>query len=808
MEKLMFSILVIFLLFVVLIQFSYAEDKSYFKVAKPIWLQDRNKVMNDFAGFRAVFSTDEPKDVVLICTGHTAYRIYVNGKYLGYGPARGPHGFFRVDEWHLDPLLNKGTNIVAIEAVSYNVNGYGITNQPGFIQAEIRKGNQVLSATGSEDKPFIGFDLTYKLRKVERYSFQRGFMEAYRIDKNSFLWKTQLEDSPTPYNLSVLPDVELIPRRVPFPNFDLLLPISIYKEGSVDLNTPVKNPWRNKGVAPRDNYIAYPFEELEYSPVLDFQNMTIDDGKNVSVSLSFPINIDKSSYKVFDFGRNLTGFISAKIYADSPTKIFFTFDEKLRDGKVDWKRLGCHNIVSVELLEDGSYEFESIEPYTFRFLQLTTTTGNVKVELVGIRLYENPDAQKAKFESSSKELNEIFEAGRATFAQNAVDIFMDCPHRERAGWLCDSFFTARAGFVLCGSTSVEKNFIENFLLPPKFEFLPDGMLPMCYPSDHNDGTFIPNWAMWFVIQLGEYAQRSNDQTLVNGLKPRVLDLIKFFEKYRNEDGLLEKLPSWVFVEWSKANDFVQDVNYPSNMLYAGVLDTVATLYNIPEYKEDAEKIREVIRKQSYDGKFFVDNAVRKNGKLEVTTNKTEVCQYFAFFFKVATPETYPELWDIIQKDFGPHRKEKENNKYPDVYLANSFIGNVLRAELLTLYGEPQQVLDESIGYLDYMAKETGTLWENVHDRASLNHGFASHVVYVYYRTALGIRDLDPVNKKAKVVFSPIKLKYCKGEIPIEGGWIKLTWEQDDDKIKYRVSYPKDWSVEIVNLTGKELIEEK
>ena len=27
------------------------------------------------------------------------------------------------------------------------------------------------------------------------------------------------------------------------------------------------------------------------------------------------------------------------------------------------------------------------------------------------------------------------------------------------------------------------------------------MLPMCYPSDHNDGVFIPNWAMWFVVQL-------------------------------------------------------------------------------------------------------------------------------------------------------------------------------------------------------------------------------------------------------------------------------------------------------------------
>jgi alpha-L-rhamnosidase len=75
---------------------------------------------------------------------------------------------------------------------------------------------------------------------------------------------------------------------------------------------------------------------------------------------------------------------------------------------------------------------------------------------------------------------------------------MDCPTRERAGWLCDSFFTARAEKVFTGENAIEYNFLENFLLPEKFEHLPKGMLPMCYPSDHYDKVFIPNWAMWFV----------------------------------------------------------------------------------------------------------------------------------------------------------------------------------------------------------------------------------------------------------------------------------------------------------------------
>ena len=79
---------------------------------------------------------------------------------------------------------------------------------------------------------------------------------------------------------------------------------------------------------------------------------------------------------------------------------------------------------------------------------------------------------------------------------------MDCPSRERAGWLCDSFFTSRTEYALTGRSTVEHAFLDNFLMPERFEFLPDGMLPMCYPADHNDRTFIPNWAIKKMREIG------------------------------------------------------------------------------------------------------------------------------------------------------------------------------------------------------------------------------------------------------------------------------------------------------------------
>ena len=425
------------------------------------------------------------------------------------------------------------------------------------------------------------------------------------------------------------------------------------------------------------------------------------------------------------------------MHCRSKTRLFLTFDEILSNGDVDFKRLGCVNIISYDL-QPGSYELESFEPYTLRYLKLIVLEGDCEVQNLYLREYAGAGVWQAHFAASDERLNRLFAAGRETFRQNALDIFMDCPSRERAGWLCDSFFTSRVAKDLCGDTRIEKNFFENYLLPPKFAYLPDGMLPMCYPADHNDGVFIPNWALWFVVELEEYLARSGDRETVDALRPRVLRLFDYFKKFRNEDGLLEKLESWVFVEWSAANSFVQDVNYPSNMLYAKALDAAGKMYGLSELTDDAERIRETIRRQSFEGGFFADNAKRVNGKLQTTTNRTEVCQYFAFFFDVAKPETHSELWQRLVKDFGPQRKQTK--AFPEVHPANAFIGNVLRLELLSRYGLCQQLLDESLAYQLYMADRTGTLWENDGAYASCNHGFASHGgVHVLYRDVLGLQ---------------------------------------------------------------------
>jgi alpha-L-rhamnosidase len=232
--------------------------------------------------------------------------------------------------------------------------------------------------------------------------------------------------------------------------------------------------------------------------------------------------------------------------------------------------------------------------------------------------------------------------------------------------------------------------------------------------------------MWYLLELREYEKRTKDGALVSAAEGKMRALCAYFEKYENSDGLLEGLDGWVFVEWSMCNKLVQDVNYPSNMLYCMFLKTMYELYGDEKYLKKASSLRELIRQRSRMGLFFCDNSVRRDGVLTLSGECTETCQYYAFFTGVATPEEDSELWQTMVRDFGPGRAE--SGLWANIHPSNAFIGNYLRLELLAKNKIYDKLEADIRGYFDYMAKRTGTLWEHTNVNASCNHGFASHVL--------------------------------------------------------------------------------
>lgn len=701
-----------------------------FMNAKAVWA----KGMEDLMNIRMGFSSKVPKGVCRVdvaCAG--GYQLFVNDKYICAGPARAAHGFYKVDSIDISGYLNEDSNYVALLTWGYRVNSYSVLDQASFITAEIICDDLVIAATG--DFGFNAYLLEDYVRKIQRYTYQRAFVESYKLSQASFSWMKADMESNT--KLGIFLDKKYLKRDVPYPEYEKLYPRELSTMGDFEKRIPdeYRIPWYLEHNEPY--YKAFEPHELEEDTNKKIQNVKYDTKNVEEVSNSSGLLLKEGKYNIYAFERETTGMIKFKVTCKEPCDFMMVYDEQLTDGYTFPIRIRGLWVNSY-VLEPGEYELVFFEPVSMKYLNLVMLNGQAFFEDFHMVEYKHPPVSKT-FETDDKDLLMIYEAAVETYRQNTLDIYMDCPSRERAGWLCDSFFTSRVEYLLTGKSVIERSFLNNFLLPDSFEHLPKGMLPMCYPADHPNGRFIPNWAMWLVIELYEYLGRTNDRDFVDAFKSKVYGLCEYFEDFINKDGLLQDLKEWVFVEWSHANNLVQNVNFPTNMLYAFMLERVSLLYDDKEKLAQAEKIRNTIREVSFNGQFFRDRMVLEDGKLEITDEITEVCQYYAFFTKTASIDKYPELWEKLLKDFGPDRAEK--GVHPEIYGTNAFIGTYLRLELLSNAGLHQQLLDESVDFFLYMAKRTGTLWENKTDNASLNHGFASHVV-VWFDKAIKALKMD------------------------------------------------------------------
>lgn len=702
---------------------------DFFISAKPIWAKGLEKEKNITLGLYKKISCQKDSAVLKIAVSGF-YKVFLNGEFMYFGPARCAHGYYRVDEIELP--LEKGENHIAIETVNYYVNSFYSLMQKGFIQAELTVDGAVFAATGAVDgKVFELLRLNERIRKIQRYSYQRPFAEAYMLDADYCGWRVGENGGNVSEEYTVITEGKwLLPRNIPPYEFPTALPDG--KVGAGTVKTGVKPEHYRKDrslIHIKDpafgNLEGFFEDELQEHLSDEVQEFHTEKLSRQSEPYSGTTKLRSKEFEILSFPSEKTGFITAEINCISDGTLYFLFDEILTEnGDVDPLRLDCCNVIKATF-KKGHYSFMSAEPVGFKYIKLLCTDGELELDRLCITQTVCPVPITFHYKSNDEGLNKIILAARETFIQNSFDIFTDCPTRERAGWLCDSFFLGRAEKAFTGENFIEKNFLENYLLPDRFENIPEGMLPMCYPADVDSEGFIPNWAMWFILELKDYRERNKDTAFISRFKQMAYRLLGWFEKYENADGLLEHLPGWVFIEWSKANDFVQDINFPSNMLYSAMLYAAGELYGDEVLKRKAEKLKITIRKRSFDGEFFRDNEIYENGRLNLTSNRTETCQYYAFFTGVATKELYPELLEKLVINFGPDRVK--NGLYPEIYPSNAFIGNFLRLEMLCVNGYYSQLLKEVKGYFFYMTELTGTLWEHISTAASCNHGFASYV---------------------------------------------------------------------------------
>jgi len=665
--------------------------------ARKIWLKGLSREFN----IQARFVTDicPANDTTLYITGATFYKVYWGGELIHYGPSPTATGYARVDVVKL-ARLDRSAPLI-IEVAGYNCNSYCAVKQESFVAAEVWQDGKLVAYTG---KDFSAYRVASRMQKTVRYSGQRHFSEVWNLDLSDEACEIE----------EIHREIVYLERRAPLPSIS---------------RAPINAAFcKSKFTYPKDfdeNYIdetslavnrsEFSFDEITTIPMARIAQM---DYEIKEARVNAAQNIGEGELLAFECKNNSSGIFHLDFVASDGAKIILAFDERLEDGKFPFKLI-TSNVI--EITSSGACCFENFEIYAFKYFAIFVISGSVDIRRVEKVDIKNAPDNLPCLNTDDEELLAIYESALESLRCNTLGILTDCPSRERAGWLGDSTYIARAAYALTKDASVEADFIENFL-KHECDTIPTGMVPMCYPAEHPKGTFIPQYAMWFILQAYEFTKRMPD-THQEGIHKTVMGILDYFVKFENEIGLLEDLPGWNFVEWSNANKWCKGVNFPTNMLYARALELVYEMYGDDSLLAKCENIRATVRSLSFDGNFFRDQALRdEDGVLIPCENISETCQYYAFYFCVAKEEDYPELVDGLVSEFGP-----DMDNYPSIEKSNAWMGILLKLDLLYKWGKTDLLIAQIKGYFLEMARMTGTLWEHKTVAASLNHGFPSYV---------------------------------------------------------------------------------
>ena len=414
-----------------------------FYQAKPIFPVGKSTEKNTLATFRA--TVPDLRGTTLSVAAAYFYQVWVNGKFVAFGPARTAKYYARVDRLPLDDYAKDGENEIVIMVQNHHCRALSYIFQKGFLQAELTRGEEVLLATG---KDFEAYLPTTRIQKVKRYSVQRHFAEAWNYLDGSALCDPTcraevevIEDAPTP-----------IERRAPYAYYEDLMEVTAASIGTLapDESRRVRTAPYSFPLTERWGYFTE--EEILHRP---YEFLQRHAQTKTAGNVALPIDLGELEYAIFDFKQIQTGFVKLALTAAKDAEIAVGFTEDASPDEFAFTNMNVYNAITLLVKEGRSIDFNSFEPYVGRYFIVAVQKGAVKLESFGIKTFIHTPHGILPAEPEDPTLRSIFRGAVRTFTHNAVDIYMDCPSRERAGWLCDSFFPGKTEYALFGNTMVE-----------------------------------------------------------------------------------------------------------------------------------------------------------------------------------------------------------------------------------------------------------------------------------------------------------------------------------------------------------------
>jgi hypothetical protein len=479
------------------------------------WIAPPYTAPNDYGVycFRRTFDlAAKPGRFVVHASGDNRYQLFVNGRRVAWGPARGDLFHWRFETIDLAPHLTAGRNVIA--AVVWNFAELApdaqVTLQTGF----------VLQGDGETER-LVDTGANWRCLHDESYApvTDHGIRAYYVVGPGDRVkaathpwgWETlAFDDSYWPTAAVIGPaagrearDVHsrwmLVPRTIPMMEERLEAPMKVRRVEGAPSWTGTAPPKAKINVLYDQSFLTTGYPEL-----------TVSGGKDAVVRLR---------------------------YAEALTP-------KGNRGDIDGKRMvGNYD----EFVLDGSSRrlFRSLWWRTWRYLQveIETKADPLTIDSLTATYTGFPFVRRATFNAGEPELNRILDVGWRTARLCAHETYMDCPYYEQLQYAGDTRVQCLVSLFQTGDPRLVRNAID--LLNDSRQS--DGCTMSRYPTRLEQ--YIPGFALWWIGMVHDYWWYVDDPAFVRRMIPGVRSVLSFFEGYQKQNGSLKPLPWWRYFDW-------------------------------------------------------------------------------------------------------------------------------------------------------------------------------------------------------------------------------------------------------------------
>ena len=711
--------------------------------------------------------------------------LYVNGSRVGDGPARGDLGHWRYERFDIAPYLQRGHNLVT--AIVWNFGIYApvaqMSDRTAFLLESESSGTSGISTPDGwlvEEEPGQR-PLDRSTVSIKTY-FASGPGEEIDASKYDWNWGG---DNPGP---------NWVPAASPMRDS-----IFVGTQLAHSAETTGDNPW---GLIPD----SLPHMEYAETSAGKLARGIIPGG---SYALSIPaleqpwtLRANSNAHLLLDRKTLTTAYPELIVSGGKGSHIVITYSEALYDNKeykgdrdaIDYtdadgtkhprKALG---LTDSFLPDGGSHRvFMPLWWRTWRYLDLDITTGSEPLTLESLKAYFTayPFEQRAKFESGDADLDKIWDISWRTARLDAHETYMDTPYYEQLQYIGDTRIQALISYTVAGDDRLGRQAITAF----DQSRIPEGITRSRYPSNLPQN--IPTFSLLWIGMIHDYWMYRPDPQFVRDELQGTRDVLTWFAKYEDSDGLLHELPWWSFIDWVPSGQIpTYDEHGEScvvTLQYLGALIEAADLErNLGDaalavrYQSHIDHIRPGLASKCWSASrgMLADNPGQK--MFNQQANILGV------------------LYDVIPKDRQQDVLRRmlaiEPGTAPDGVLAASYYFRFYLARALEHAGMADDYLKSLDPWRKLLPLHFSTWPEIPGDTRSDSHAWSAHPIYDMLTLVAGIEPASPGFATVRVAPHLGSLDHLTASFPHPQGDIQVEYHRGGSGLTATVNLPSTLS---------------